>query len=73
MTGPRAPTFGMLCGPVPMWVGTRLLIFGNQAEDVENVPIGIYQIVSKLLGGVGSGRLVFLWSCHCSCTRSIWS
>lgn len=34
-----------------MWVGTRLLTFGNQAEDMENVPIGIYQIVSKLLGG----------------------
>lgn len=59
MTGPRAPTFGMLCGSVPMWVGTRLLTFGNQAEDVENVPIGIYQIVSKLLGRLVLGALFF--------------
>lgn len=51
----------MLCGPVPMRVVTRLLTFGNQAEDVENVAIGIYQVVSDL-GGVGSGDLVFLWS-----------
>lgn len=49
----------MLYGPVPMRVGTRLLTFGNQAEDVEDVAIGIYQIVSELGGGVGSGHLVF--------------
>lgn len=44
-----------------MQVGTRLSTFGNQAEDVGNVVIGIYQVVSELGGWFWAP--CFLWRC----------